>query len=360
MEVSPFPFHGPLDPEQVVGRDAVVGELVEQITMRRPTALIAPRRFGKTSVLRRVAHELADAATVISIDLYEIRSWADLATRIDSGLDAVSGDSRSALSSIAATFELNLGVVKTAITGKRRLDPGLTVDSLLDVIVTHARRSPTAVVFDEFSSIDRVDGAAGLLRTKFQHHYRDLGLVFAGSEPSTMKMLFSDVEQPFFAQADIIELPGLDAATVHGVIDAGFDGTAPSGLSDRISEFTGGHPQRVMQLADAAWRMLNRNTESVQSGDVWWMALDSVRSSSSSGFETRFASTTPAHQAVLRLVAAGDPLHGRAAESLALSSSSADAAKRALLDHGQIIAEGSRMQVVDPLYADWLRQRFAL
>ena len=360
MEASPFPFHGPLDPEQVVGREAVVGELVEQITMRRPTALIAPRRFGKTSVLRRVAHELGDAATVIAIDLYEIRSWADLATRIDSGLDAVPGDSRSALSSIAATFELNLGVVKAAITGKRRLDPGLTVDSLLDVIVTHARRTPTAVVFDEFSSIARVDGAAGLLRTKFQHHYRDLGLVFAGSEPSTMKMLFSDVEQPFFAQADIIELPGLDAAAVHAVVDDGVDGAAPPCLADRISAFTGGHPQRTMQLADAAWRMVHRSSEAVQPGDVWWMALGSVRSSSSTGFETRFANTPPAHQAVLRLIAAGEALHGRAAESLALSSSSADAAKRALVDHGQIVTEGSNVQVVDPLYADWLRQRFDL
>ncbi|MFK8022327.1 MAG: hypothetical protein AB8G26_00075 [Ilumatobacter sp.] len=360
MEVSPFPFHGPLDPEQVVGRGAVVAELVEQITSRRPTALIAPRRFGKTSVLRRVASDLADSVTVIQVDLYEIRSWADLAARIDAGLNAVTGESRSTLSNIAATFELNLGVVKAAITGRRRLDPDLTVDSLLDVIVTYASRAPVVVVFDEFSSIDRVDGAAGLLRTKFQHHYQQIGLVFAGSEPSTMRLLFSDVEQPFFAQADIIELPGLDPATIREVVESGFDGSAPSALADRIAAFAGGHPQRTMQLADAAWRAARSADDDVDGAQLWERALDAVRTAAASGFEVRFATTPTAHQAVLRLVAAGEPLHGRAAEALALSSSSADAARRALVDHGQVLVDGAVASVVDPLYSDWLKGRFAL
>ncbi|MEL6892433.1 MAG: hypothetical protein AAFP84_12600 [Actinomycetota bacterium] len=357
MDVSPFPFHGPLDPEQVVGRDDVIGELIEQITSRRPTALIAPRRFGKTSVLRRVASELRPTSTVIEIDLYEIRSWADLAVRIDSGLAQVDADARSKLSQIAATFELNLGVVKASITGRRRADPDLTVDSLLDVIVTHARRTPTVVVFDEFSSIGRLDGAAGLLRTKLQHHYRQVGLVFAGSEPSTMRMLFSDADQPFFAQADLIELPGLDAATVHAVVAGGFGRAAPAGLADRLVSFADGHPQRTMQLADAAWRARDDATDPDM---VWESALDAVRRAAASGFEMRFAAIPVAHQAVLRLVATGEPLHGSAAEVLSLSSSSAELAKRSLLDDGQITKDDHGLIVIDPVYADWLRNRFPL
>ena len=47
---------------------------------------------------------------------------------------------------------------------------------------------------------------AAMLRTQLQHHYRQLGIVFAGSQPSTMRMLFTDHAQPFFAQADLVEI----------------------------------------------------------------------------------------------------------------------------------------------------------
>lgn len=81
----------------------------------------------------------------------------------------------------------------------------MTADRLLDVLVDHGASTPTVVFFDEFSSIRRVEGAAGLLRTKLQHHFQHIGLVFAGSEPSMMRMLFEDIDQPFYAQADLAE-----------------------------------------------------------------------------------------------------------------------------------------------------------
>ncbi len=52
---------------------------------------------------------------------------------------------------------------------------------------------------DEFSSISRIDGAAGLLRTKLQRHFQTIGLLFAGSEPSTMRMLFEAADQPYLS-----------------------------------------------------------------------------------------------------------------------------------------------------------------
>lgn len=353
MEVSPFPFHGPLEPDQVIGRDDVVQHLIEQATARRPTVLIAPRRFGKTSVLRRVGAELAPTSTVIDVDLYELRSWTDLAARLDDGLARVGAESRRHLDEIAAGLELNLGIVKASLTGRSRSDPDLVVDRLLDVIVTHARRTPTTLVVDEFSSIGRLDGAAGLLRTKFQHHFAQMGLIFAGSAPSTMRMLFSGADQPFYAQADLVTLPGLDQATVAHVIDLGFVQRPPSGLAARISGFARGHPQRTMQLADAAWRVRDADDHA----QIWESALAAVRIATADGFEVRFSSLPTADQAVLRLVADGEPLHGRAAEALAVSSSSADRSRRSLTDDGQI-ADEKGLVVVDPLFGDWLRHRF--
>lgn len=358
MIETPFPHHGPLDPGDVTGRDVLIDELVERVTAHRPTVLIAPRRFGKTSVLGVVEARLDDTVTVIRVDLYELRSWADLAARLDDALVAVPARRRRGLDRVAAGLEVSLGVVKASLTRPARPEPDVTVDRLLDVIVAHARTTPTVLVLDEFSSIVRLDGAAGLLRTKLQHHYQRIGLLFAGSEPSTMRMLFTQTDQPFYAQADLVDVEALSLLTLTDIVDRGFDGSAPAGLAARIHTFTAGHPQRSMQLADTAW--LAWNDEVSDDADVWIEALDRCRRATADSHETRFSALQTADQAVMRLAASDGALFGRGAELLSLSRSSAQAARVRLVERGQIVTTDDGVSIVDPLYADWIRNRFPI
>ncbi len=355
--MSPFPHHGPLEPSQVAGRDDLIDDLVARVTAHRPTVLVAPRRFGKTSVLGCVESRLHDTVTVVRVDLYELRSWADLAARLDDALAAVPATRRRGLDRVAAGLEVNLGVVKATLARPGHPAPDTTVDRMLDVLVAHARANPTVVVLDEFSSISRVDGAAGLLRTKLQHHYQRIGLVFAGSEPSTMRMLFTDVDQPFYAQADLVEVPPLSLLAFTRIIDAGFGGAPPPNLASRVHSFTNGHPQRSMQLADSAWTTAN---DGVVPDAVWGVALDRCRAATADTHETRFSGLQPADQAVMRLAASDGAIFGRDAVLLSLSRSSAQLARRRLLERGQISESGDRLAIVDPLYADWIRHRFPL
>jgi len=354
---SPFPHHGPLEPYQVRGRDDLIADLVGRLSAHRPTVLIAPRRYGKTSVLGSVAAQLDETVTVVRIDLYELRSWADFAVRLDDALAGVPAARRRGLDRVAAGLEVNLGVVKASLTRPGRPDPDVTADRLLDVLVAHALTHPTVAVFDEFSSIGRVEGAAGLLRTKLQHHYQRIGLMFAGSEPSTMRMLFTGTDQPFYAQADLVDVPALSLSALIDIVDNGFEGSPPAGLAGQIHSFTRGHPQRSMQLADAAWLALH---DGVDTQSVWAVALERCRAATADSHETRFSGLTPADQAVMRLVATDGVLFGRDAELLSLSRSSAQHSRQHLIEQGQIMTTDDRLEVVDPLYADWIRGRFAI
>jgi hypothetical protein len=318
---------------------------------------VAPRRYGKTSVLGCVEDRLDDTVTTVRVDLYELRSWADLAVRLDSALSAVPAAHRRGLDRVAAGLEVNLGVVKASLTRPHRPDADMTADRLLQVLVTHARSTPTVVVFDEFSSITRLVGAAGMLRTKLQHEYQRIGLLFAGSEPSTMKMLFTGSDQPFYAQADLVDVPPLDLAALIDVVDRGFDERPPAGLAGRIHAFTGGHPQRSMQLADAAWMAVRDGVDEVS---VWEAALTRCRTATADSHEMRFSGLSPSDQAVMRLAATDGVLFGRGAELLSLSRSSAQLARQHLVELGQIEIVAGRAVVVDPLYADWIRNRFMI
>jgi uncharacterized protein len=354
---SPFPHHGPLEPQQVHGRNELIADLVARVSAHRPTVLVGPRRYGKTSVLGCLEAQLQDTVTVVRVDLYELRSWADFAVRLDGALAAVPAARRRGLDRIAAGLEVNLGVVKASLARPNRPDPDTTADRLLDVLVAHAQAHPTVVVFDEFSSIIRVDGAAGMLRTKLQHHYQNIGLVFAGSEPSTMRMLFTGTGQPFYAQADLVDVPALSLPALIDIIEAGFDGTPPEGLAGRIHTFTSGHPQRSMQMADAAWGAVR---DGIDTTSVWAEALERSRVQTADSHETRFSGLPPADQAVMRLAASGGALFGRDAELLSLSRSSAQHARQHLVEQGQIAVVVDGVEVVDPLYADWIRGRFAI
>ena len=363
VERSPFPYQGPLAPEQVSGRDELARDLAERLTDRRLTALLGPRRYGKTSLLKRVTSDLAGVGPdTVWIDLYELSSMADLAGAVDRGLAGVTGPVRRILDSVAGTMSLNLGVVGVELSKgvRERRDPVLTVRALLQVLVRTAERQDLVLVLDEFSGIADVRGAAGLLRTELQHHYQDLGIVFAGSQPSTMRALFTDQAQPFFAQADLVELGPLADGAVVDIVEDGFDrtGRGTGGVTSRLVRAAEGHPQRAMQLADALWRA---TPEGATAGDATWEeALADVRANVDNGSERLYALLPAGHQKTLRAVASGGSVYGTAADVVDLAPGTARAAVDALIGNGYLTRRDERLTVVDPLLADWIRRRFAV
>ena len=240
-----------------------------------------------------------------------------------------------------------------------RPDAGATLHLLLDTLVRAGESQPAVVVFDEFPGIARVPGATGLLRTKLQHHFQTIGLLFAGSQPSLMRTLFSQRTEPFYAQADLVPVGPLDAAAVELIVNEGFriTGREAGSLAASIHGFTGGHPHRTMQLADAAWRAAAAGER--YRPEVWEQAFADVRQSTALANEAAYSRYNSGEKAVLRLLAAGHGLFGAAAEVLAVAPGTAQHARDTLLAAGDVIEDG-RLRIVDPVVADWIRGRFPL
>jgi hypothetical protein len=363
MENSPFPYQGPLEPAQVKGRSDLIADLTERVTQRRVTALIGPRRYGKTSVLVRVADDLATAGTsVIWVDFYEASSVADVALRFDAALNGARGPIRSRLATIAASVDLNLGLLKVGFARRRdeRPEPLATLHLLLDTMVSAALDHPTVVVFDEFPGITRVEGVAGLIRTKLQHHFQEIGIVFAGSQPSLMRTIFTDKTMPFYAQADLVSVGPFTAAAVSEIVDEGFRSTDrdPGNVAAAIYSYAGGHPHRTIQVADAAWRAAEPDV--AYDPRVWEEALADIRAGTDLANETVFSGFVAGEKMVLRLLAARHSLFGSAAELIGLASGTAQHARENLLDSGDVVKVGAGYSLVDPVLADWIRRRLPI
>jgi hypothetical protein len=172
-----------------------------------------------------------------------------------------------------------------------------------------------------------------------------------------MRTLFSDRPQPFYGQADLVEIGTLTQAAVADVVGEGFarTGRKAGRLAGLIFEFAGGHPQRVMQLADACWVQTPPGTSGEE---AWPDGLAAVRRSSADAMERLYSRGTTGEQAVLRSVARSGSVYGVEASLLDLAKGTARHARQALLDRGELVVTDSGLRIVDPVLADWVRYRF--
>lgn len=361
MEVSPFPYQGPLEPDQVKGRDGLLADLADRITERRVTALLGPRRFGKTSVLRRLAADLTEVST-IPVDLFGVQTHADVVVRLSTAMrEAVPQVREPAVElSVQAGVDLAGLQAKLALSPAKRPDARALYDELVQLLVAVAERTPLLVVFDEFQSITAIEGAAAVLRTHLQHHYSHLGLVFAGSAPSAMREVFTRHDQPFFNQADLVTIEPLDLAAVHDIVAEGFAATGrdPGAVAGQLFGLTAGHPQRTMRAADQVWR---HTAPGERADQVWGRALLSLRDAEAAVVAATYDDLTTTEKKVMRIYANGGAIYGSAAERLQLSPGAAAHARDRLLADGKLRHDaGGEVVVTDPLLADWLVHRLPL
>jgi hypothetical protein len=82
-DVNPFIFSHPLAPDDIIDRDEETNRLLAAAVGGHYVRLYAPRKYGKTSLLRRVLRdgEREEGMLPILIDLYGVLSVKDVAIR---------------------------------------------------------------------------------------------------------------------------------------------------------------------------------------------------------------------------------------------------------------------------------------
>jgi hypothetical protein len=87
--MEPWPIKpntgGPLDPNDIVGRDAVCRAILDDLR-ENDQRLVDPRRMGKTELIRRLQTVADDRVTVVFIDFQGTESADEFYGRLVSGL----------------------------------------------------------------------------------------------------------------------------------------------------------------------------------------------------------------------------------------------------------------------------------
>src|SRR5262245_60376634 len=229
-----------------------------------------------------------------------------------------------------------------------------------------ARRRKVIVALDEFQAIAGYNGGSveHALRAAVQHQ-RDVGYVFAGSEPSLMERMLSP-KRPFYKAGPVIRLEKIPAEEFAAFIDGRFkrSGYTPEPrLGASIVELAGNLPYDVQRLAHETWDEVRAVGKRRATLEDLHAALRRLLAEQRVLFEAVWQRLTLAQRAALRAVVLEDGRELLSADVRVrhrLAGPSTVQASLAALQRDDLISrEANRYVVVDSLLREWVaRQTF--
>ncbi len=362
--INPFVFQRPVD--DLIDREEELQRLLDLAQGGHFARLSAPRRYGKTTLIRRLRIEAERQLemTTISVDFSRVLSLGDVAVRIeDAYRRATDGPVRRAVRTLMRSWNLGVslgaGGIAARLEAEPKTDPLPALHRLLDLPQDAFKRTGRRVLvaFDEFHEVLRLDGLDGLIRSHIQHHGAAASYLFAGSEPGLMNQLFGERERPLFGQAAPVNLGELPADALGAYIERRFaeTGRNPGEALDTLLELVRGHPQRAILMAHYLWEHTSARIPATL--DEWIAALDEVAASLAEGFE-RLLDVLPGLQVRVLFALALSPQslgsHYTQARFGLPTGGAAGDARAALTRRGEVLADPYR--ITDPLLQYWLGQ----
>jgi uncharacterized protein len=365
---SPFVYEAPVRRADLIDREDEAALLLDRLLDSRNSRLEAPRRYGKTSLLLKVLDDCGDAGVVpVYVNFLGVLTTADIADRIERAyreqLDSplrrwFTGLARTLRPTLKAGGPLPVGAELTLSPADGGLLDRLSVPRRL--LEKHGKRC--AIVFDEFQDVLRAgEQVDAVIRSELERQGDAAAYVFSGSHPGMMRELFGDRRRAFFAQAGLVELGPLDEGDLAEHVGARFAAQRRDAgeALDALLDLCGGHPQRAMLLAH---HLFERTPPAgTADSDTWSAALlDAVREVDGE-IHAAWRSLTATQQRLVSTIADGTVgLASR--EALARYGLAKSGAHRQALERlegdGHLVrstATASGWQIVDPLFALWLR-----
>ena len=361
---NPFLYTEPVPPGELIDRDGESALLVRTAVEGNNSRLVAPRRYGKTSLLRRAAGELPKEWVSVYVDFFGVLTVDDVAERIERAYSTqLSGRLATWFTGLRRqlrpTIRVGGGPVPAGVEVHLQPAAAPLIDRLALPRRLHERHGRRVfVVFDEFQDVlaadDRIDA---VIRSEIQHHGEAASYAFAGSHVGMMSSLFGDRRRAFYGQARPVDLGPLDEVELAEFISERFErsGKAVGGALGPLLALVQGHPQRSMLAAHAVWEATPPGGEANE--ETWAAAYERIMSDTRDELRAIWTGLPTGQRRVLATLADG----GRPYAARRLNGGSrgggTKAALAALVDRGEVAAtvNGSHM-IVDPLIADWIRE----
>jgi hypothetical protein len=362
-QLNPFVFNRPVSAADLIDRDQETEQMLRLAEGGHAVRLSAPRRYGKTSLLRRLGEEAEKAGmNYVEVDFYGVLSRLDVAGRLEDGYEKLRPGPQRIARAVIQTLRpsVSVGAAGVRLESRPQVEErlGRRLMGLLDLPVQLFERTGkrTLVAFDEFQALLAVDsGIDGLFRSRIQRHGEAASYVFAGSHPGLMAQLFGAHERPFFGQARSLPLEPLRNADIVEHVGERFTATGREvgATIEPLLDLAAGHPQRAMLLAHHLWE--RTPDRGVAKAEHWQAAVRAAFIEQDDALRATWDALEVKERAVYTALAVGDPLFAATTlDRFNLSKGGAQHARAALAHAGHIQRLDDTWRPVDPLLAQWV------
>ena len=218
---NPFLISGYHSPEFFCDREQETAKILDALSNGRNVTLIAPRRMGKTGLIRHAFYHLKEQhpeIVTLYMDIFSTQSLGDFvrlfANTVLGKLDSAPQKALSRISQFIRscrpvfTFDEITGVPKVTIDVAPAEEEN-TLKEIFDYLASSEKRCYIAI--DEFQQITEYDekGVEALLRSYIQF-LPNVNFIFAGSRKHVMQEMFTSSKRPFYQSTQVVTIDAID------------------------------------------------------------------------------------------------------------------------------------------------------
>jgi len=368
---NPFQFREiPVD-GPFCNRHLEFSDLVSRAQAGAAVVMYSPRRYGKTSLIRRVQAELAkEGVLTVFCDFFGVTTADDVAHRLAKSVFELTRSREPLFAKVVRLFGGFRPVLKPDETGTfsltvetvgRKVDPMARLEETLAALekFTTDHDMPVNIALDEFQEITEVAAAVqieGLLRQYVQK--LRCSFFFIGSRRRILLDMFNQRSRPFYQSAVNMVLPPLPLAEFGPFLSGLFrEGGMVCAEADggRLAGLTACHPYYTQKLCF----FLYEKGASEVSGPLINHALGDLLENETPVFEAIVQGLAPRQIALTRALAVEETGSVFAADYMArhdLGSSGGIQGALKKLSRMDLVekAPSGEWKVVDPILKLWL------
>lgn len=347
-------------------------QLIGNIQGSKHTLLIAPRRYGKSSLAER-AIEKANLPNA-KINFHLCTSEEEIATLVLDHVLQLIGSAighvekminsiKKYLSNLEPLLSFGNNLAGLKLVPKQKTNPSVIISEAL-LLLEHLlkEKNKRAILFlDEFQEIDRIGqhrGIEGAMRTAAQE-MQHLTIIFSGSIRSMLLSMFEDENRPLYKLCRKIKLDRISAMDYEKHIQHIAEKTWRKKLDIEVFQammkFSNRHPYYVNYLCDVLWESCATLPHVLNVEEAWQKVVEEEWSDT-----LKELSDLPLGQRrLLKYIANNEAKNLQSHEvcqQLKMPSSSIGAAAQALIEKDYIEKmEKDHFSVINPLLLTVLR-----
>lgn len=252
---NPFLISGYHSPEYFCDRKQETAKIIDGLHNGRNITLIAPRRMGKTGLIRHTFQNINNQDSKIItlyMDIFSTQSLGDFVKLFaNTVLGKLDSNPKKALNRITRfirscrpifTIDELTGIPKVTIDVAPSEEEN-TLKEIFDYLSSSEKRCYIAI--DEFQQISEYpeQGVEALLRS-YTQFVTNVNFIFAGSKKHIMQEMFTSSKRPFYQSSQIITIDAIEKEEYANFAIKHFSEkniTLPKKIFDNIYDKYDGH-----------------------------------------------------------------------------------------------------------------------